>query len=204
MSSREGLKSNGRDALAARFTRAGSAEGGRAFVALVQLFNLCFDASDLQLYGLACQSFNSRERPMVVTLKKLSAAVEANPDFAKRPVEGGCELDSNSEELAEMKRLFEFIGQYVVLFQEIEAKLDEIVMLAVGLDRRHITDPMISFLSYAEKVEFVHSIVESSAIANGQPFETEWLESFGEVMQRLRRAATQRNKLVHSLYILIL
>jgi hypothetical protein len=139
---------------------------------------------------------------MVVTLKKLMAAIEADPEFAKRPNGRSSEPESDPRTAAEITRLFQFIGTYVVLFQEIEAKLDQIILVAIGHDRSHIGEGVVSFLSHAQKIDLIHAIVRSSAIANGDPFRAEWLTSFDEVIQRLKVEGTRRNKIVHSVYIL--
>jgi hypothetical protein len=98
--------------------------------------------------------------------------------------------------------LFEFIGTYVVLVQDIEAKLDQIITMAVGRDKPHIGEYIVSTLSHSQKIDFVQAIVKSSAIANGDPFRAEWLTSFDELIQRLRAEGTRRNGIVHSVYIL--
>ena len=72
----------------------------------------------------------------------------------------------------------------------------------MGHDRSHIGEGVICFLSHVQKIELIHAIVRSSAIANGDPFRTEWLTSFDKVIQRLKVEGTRRNKIVHSVYIL--
>jgi hypothetical protein len=138
---------------------------------------------------------------MAVTFKSLLAAMEADPDFAKRLVAQPDPLDDNPAATEEMTRLFRFIGTYVVGFQDIEAKLDQIIALAIGLDRWHISHAVISYLSHAQKIDLIQNIVQSSAIADEDPFRTDWLASFEKLFQRLKQEATRRNKIVHSLYI---
>ncbi|MGD0185210.1 MAG: hypothetical protein ABSC25_08155 [Roseiarcus sp.] len=139
---------------------------------------------------------------MVVTFKKLMAAIEADPEFAKQSVARSPEPEGDPRTTVEITRLFQFIGTYVVLFQDIEAKLDQIIMIAIGHDRPHVSEGVVSLLSHAQKIDLIHAIVRSSAIANGDPFRAEWLASFEDVIQRLKAEATRRNKIVHSAYIL--
>ena len=47
---------------------------------------------------------------MVVTLKKLMAAIEADPEFAKRPIGRTPEAENDPRTAAEITRLFQFIG----------------------------------------------------------------------------------------------
>lgn len=138
---------------------------------------------------------------MVVTFKKLMAAIEADSEFAKRSAERPPEPQGDLKTTAEITRLFQFIGTYIVIFQDIEAKLDQIILLAIGHVRWHIGQGVVSFLSHAQKIDLVHTVVMASAIKNGDPLRTEWLTSFEEVVQRLKTEAGRRNKIVHSLYI---
>ena len=102
---------------------------------------------------------------------------------------------------AEIERLFQFIGSYVVVFQDVESKLDQIIQLAIGHDRWHVSHGVTALLSNSQKIDLVQSVVHSSAIRDGtQPREV-WVESFDQIIQRLRAEATRRNKIVHSLYI---
>ena len=91
--------------------------------------------------------------------------------------------DNNPAATEEMTRLVQFIGTYVVVFQDIEAKLDQIIGLAVGLDRWHIGHAVVSLLSNAQKIDLVQGMVQSSAISDEDPFRTDWLASFDKVIQ---------------------
>jgi hypothetical protein len=138
---------------------------------------------------------------MVVTWQRLVAAIEQNPEFKDRPAELPVLDEGEQKEKAEVERLFQFIGMYVVVFQDVESKLDQIIQLAIGLDRRHVSHGVIAVLSNSQKIDLVQSIVHSSEIVDGSPAQGAWVTSFDEVMQRLRAEATRRNKIVHSLYI---
>jgi hypothetical protein len=138
---------------------------------------------------------------MVVTWKSLVAAIEQNPGLKKMSA-GPPILDKEEQqEKAEVERLFHFIGMYVVVFQDVESKLDQIIQLAIGLDRRHVSHGVIALLSNSQKIDLCQLIVHSSEIADGSPAQEAWVTSFDEVMQRLRAEAARRNKIVHSLYI---
>lgn len=138
---------------------------------------------------------------MVVTWKSLVAAIERNPEIKNMSAEPPVLDEEEKKEKAEIERLFHFIGAYVVVFQDVESKLDQIIQLAIGLDRRHVSHGIIALLSNSQKIDLVQSMVHSSEIADGSPYQEMWVTSFDEVMQRLRAEATRRNKIVHSLYI---
>jgi hypothetical protein len=138
---------------------------------------------------------------MVVTWKSLVDAIERDPEFKRKLEEGSTADEIDAKEKAEVERLFQFIGAYVVVFQDIESKLDQIIQLAIGLDRQHVGHGVIALLSNSQKIDLVQSIVHSSDIADESPPQEEWIDSFDEVMQRARAEATRRNKIVHSVYL---
>ncbi|MGY4484779.1 hypothetical protein ACVWWR_003970 [Bradyrhizobium sp. LM3.2] len=141
---------------------------------------------------------------MVITWKSLVAAIERNPERKNIPAELPVLGEGEQKEKAGIERLFQFIGMYVVVFQDVESKLDQIIQLAIGLERRHVGHGVIALLSNSQKIDLVQSIVHSSEIADGSPAQEAWVTSFDEVMQRLRAEATRRNKIVHSLSIFLI
>lgn len=138
---------------------------------------------------------------MVVTWKKLMAAIEHDPAFKERAAAPELLTAEDSRAKAEVAQLFQFIGAYIVVFQDIESKLDQIIQLAIGLERWHVSHGVVALLSNSQKIDLAQSIVQSSAIASGATFQKEWVKSFDEVIQRLKAEGTRRNKIVHSLYI---
>jgi hypothetical protein len=150
---------------------------------------------------IACMRKNYGEVRMVVTWKKLMAAIERDPAFKERAATPEQLTSEKSKATADVERLFQFVGAYVVVFQDIEAKLDQIIQLAVGHERWHVSHGVTAHLSNSQKIDLVHSIVHASAIASGNEFQKEWVTSFDEIVQRLKTEGTRRNKIVHSLYI---
>ncbi len=138
---------------------------------------------------------------MVVTWKSLMAAIEQDPELRARAAERPAENQDDPKEQAEIKRLFHFIGSYVVVFQDIDSKLDQIIQLAIGQDRWHVSHSVITLLSHSQKIDLVRAVVHSSQIADGTEHRQRWIESFDEVIKRVRAEASRRNKIVHSLYI---
>jgi hypothetical protein len=138
---------------------------------------------------------------MVVTWKKMMAAIERDPAFKDRLANPESLTPQEAKAKTETERLFQFIGAYIVVFQDIEAKLDQIIQLAIGLERWHVSHGVIAHLSNSQKIDLVHSIVHASAIASGNTFERDWISSFDEIIYRLKGEAARHNKIVHSLYI---
>ncbi|MGJ4890157.1 hypothetical protein ACQR1Y_18290 [Bradyrhizobium sp. HKCCYLRH3099] len=136
---------------------------------------------------------------MVVTWRGLVTAIEQDPEL-KGAFTGPPVRDEKMEK-AEIERLFQFIGAYVVAFQDVESKLDQIIQLAIGLDRPHVSHCVIRTLSNSQKTDLIQSVVHSSEVADGSPSQRAWLASFDEVLKRLRAEASRRNKIVHSMYI---
>jgi hypothetical protein len=132
---------------------------------------------------------------MVVTWKSLVAAIEKNPEVKNAVAEPPVLDEEGQKEKAGIERLFQFIGMYVVVFQDVESKLDQIIQFSIGLDRRHVSHGVIALLSNSQKIDLVQSIVHSSEIADRSPVQEAWVTSFDEVMQRLRAEATRRNRL---------
>jgi hypothetical protein len=138
---------------------------------------------------------------MVVTWKNLMAAIEQDPELKNKATEPAVQDEDNPKEKAEIERLFHFIGAYVVFFQDVEAKLDEIIQLAVGLDRWHVSHSVTALLSNSQKIDLVQSVVHRSEVADDSERQQKWVKAFDEVIQRLRTEAARRNRIVHSLYI---
>jgi hypothetical protein len=139
----------------------------------------------------------------MVRIKELLKAVTDNPDFQKRmaaqPVKN--ETAEEKAEREELDRLYRFIGLYVIIFQQVEAELDQIILLVVGQDRWHVGQSIVTLLSNSAKIDLIQSIVKSSALSSGSEAQQEWLKSFDHVLQELRSEGAQRNKIVHSIYL---
>ena len=100
-----------------------------------------------------------------------------------------------------MEAFYGFVGFFVSTFQMIEAKFDEIILICVGAEKWHIGQSVVSVLSNREKIEFVHSMVMSSAISDGTTRQREWLVAFEKIIQRVKELGDRRNKIVHSTYL---
>lgn len=152
------------------------------------------------LAGVFWQRLMKVGHRMVVTFKSIMDAMGADPEFAKRLAAHTPQPD-DPKTSAEIANLCQFIGTYIVVFQDIEAKLDQIISLAIGLERWHVSQNVLSFLSHVQKIEFVQNTLQSSALADGDPIYAEWLAHFDKLVQQLKEEATRRNKIVHSLYL---
>ena len=109
----------------------------------------------------------------------------------------------------DVERLFSFVGQYVVLFQQIETTLDEIIILSTLAGsvsetyRRttYNTRCLLSQLSNRSRIECVRTIVLGSGVNSDVPDQRIWIEQFRELLRRIEKEAEFRNSLVHSRYL---
>lgn len=99
------------------------------------------------------------------------------------------------------ERLFQFIGKYVVFFQDIESEIDQTLLLLVGHERWHLGTKIAARLSVSDKIDLLHSTVASSELAAGTELQKSWVVSFEEVMNELKSENARRNRIVHSLYL---
>ena len=88
-----------------------------------------------------------------------------------------------------------FLGKYVSTFQYIKGKLDQILQLAIGQERFHVSHSILTKLSNRDKIDVIQSIVSSSKIASKN---TEWINNFNRLINRLREEGSRRNKILHS------
>jgi hypothetical protein len=99
------------------------------------------------------------------------------------------------------EQLFQFIGKYVVFFQNIEAEIDQTLLLLIGHERWHLGTKIVARLSISDKIDLLHSTVVSSELAVGTELQKAWVASFEEMMNELKSENARRNKIVHSLYL---
>ena len=94
-----------------------------------------------------------------------------------------------------------FIGRYLLIFQYIEDKIDQMLLLGADLNRRHVGNSFLAAMSYRQKVEALSGIVHTSKIAQGNETQAKWVKSFGRLVKRWQDEGTRRNGIVHSLHL---
>jgi hypothetical protein len=102
---------------------------------------------------------------------------------------------------ADTEAMFAEIGRYVVFFQWIEGKLDQILLLGWGHENWTASQAKLSRMSNSAKIEEVQSLVLNSpdfARVHSRP---DWCMHFNRVVKRLHDERHRRNRLVHSQYL---
>lgn len=100
----------------------------------------------------------------------------------------------------EAERLYQFIGQYVIAFQWLEGKVEEMLLLARGQANREETFAWLARKTNNSKIEEFQKCV-----SGGEAFREisidGWAERFGEVIARLHDERRRRNGLLHAQYL---
>lgn len=99
------------------------------------------------------------------------------------------------------EKLSLFIGRYILTFQYVESKIDQMLLLATDLNRWHVGQTLLARMGYRQKVDALSAIVHSSKIARGTEHQRAWTESFDRLVKRLQDEGTRRNDIVHSLHM---
>jgi hypothetical protein len=107
---------------------------------------------------------------------------------------------TDAEIEAEDERFFATIGKYVIFFQEVEGKVDQILLLAWGLENWTANQAKLARLSNKEKIDAVQDVVLTSPIYARARERPEWLAFFTTVVQCLQAARELRNSMLHSYY----
>lgn len=139
----------------------------------------------------------------MIRIKDLLKAVVDSPDFRDGLLSRGAapETEEERKEQEELGALFKFIGFYIVTFQQVEAELDQIILLILGQERWHVGQGVAALLSNSQKIDLVQTMVLSSALSNGTEFQQKWTKDFNSLLSEVRQEGTRRNTIVHSLYL---
>lgn len=97
--------------------------------------------------------------------------------------------------------LFAAIGRYLVTFQWIEGKLDQILLLGWGHDHWAASQAKLATMKNDEKIGAVRKLVfESPAFARSQE-DRDWCDKFERLLGRLHEERVRRNSLAHSQFL---
>lgn len=102
---------------------------------------------------------------------------------------------------ADTEAMFATIGRYVIFFQWVEGKLDQILLLGWGHENWTASQDKLAKMSNFEKVSSVREIVLNSPDFSRVHTRPEWCANFEFLIQRLNDERTRRNSLVHSQYL---
>lgn len=98
--------------------------------------------------------------------------------------------------------MFAAIGRYVFIFQYIEAKLDQILLLAYGHENRTKRQQKIAKMNFDDRIKEVTRIVLTSPDFDRVHARPGWVQSFQALMSAVDRERIRRNELLHSQYIM--
>lgn len=93
-----------------------------------------------------------------------------------------------------------FIGNYIVIFQDIERRLDNILHCAFGELTWDINNIIFAELSYHSKIKCVRSIVNLCQERAKNEDVERWMPHFNDVMVKCTKEAETRNSIVHAAY----
>lgn len=102
---------------------------------------------------------------------------------------------------ADTEAMFATIGRYLVIFQWIEGKLDQILLLAWGFENCEANQSRLAKMSNFEKTCALRDIVLASPDFSRIHTRTEWRAGFEILISRLHEERSRRNVLVHSQYL---
>jgi hypothetical protein len=99
---------------------------------------------------------------------------------------------------ADAEELFTTLGRYWIIFQWIEARLDQILLLGRGQQNWKRTQKKLAGMTNSDKIEAVEALVlRASDFARVHTRPT-WVEQFKSVIQALHEERNHRNSLIHS------
>lgn len=96
--------------------------------------------------------------------------------------------------------LVKAIGKYIILFQQLEAKIDTIFLL-FSRDSFSFGQIIRSQLSNREKIEAISTYVNENISSHKDEFSIDWLKGFNDLIGRIKSISERRNKIVHSTYL---
>ena len=101
----------------------------------------------------------------------------------------------------EVDRIYRFLGQYIAIFQWVEAQLDQILLLAYGHENWTETQRKLAGMRNVDRIDAVEAIVKAPSPFGRRLGRPEWIEDFSTLIMRLRQEGQRRNGIVHSQYL---
>ena len=110
-------------------------------------------------------------------------------------------VDADRRAHEEADRLYRFLGQYVAIFQWMEAQLDQILLLAYGYENWVSTQTKLAGMRNIDKINAVEAVVTAPSPFGRRPGRHKWAAGFATLIERLRQEGRRRNRIVHSQYL---
>lgn len=109
-------------------------------------------------------------------------------------------MENDSESDVEAGRIYRFIGEYVVIFQWLEAKVEEVILLGRGHQHWKDTASWLAKNTNAQKVDCFIELVTAP-----EPFQPQAIEGFQSRLKvlgdRLHGERHRRNSVLHSKFL---
>lgn len=102
--------------------------------------------------------------------------------------------------LEEADRLFRFVGEYVISFQWLEGKIDEIVLLSRGTENWSESQYWMAGKSNAEKIEVLKSLALSEEVVAKITLH-DWSTRVYNLVERLHDERRRRNSILHAQFM---
>jgi hypothetical protein len=115
--------------------------------------------------------------------------------MAQTPISASSWTDSDTE------AMFAAVGKYLIIFQWIEGKLDQILLLGWGYENWIASQAKLAKMSNFEKVNTVRELVFSSPDFARVYTRPDWCADFERLIGRLHDERSRRNSIVHSQYL---
>lgn len=102
---------------------------------------------------------------------------------------------------ADTDAMFATLGRYVLIFQWVEGKLDQILLLGWGYENWEASQVKLAKMTNHEKVHAVEEVVLCSDEFSRVHARPEWCSHFKLLVERLHNERKRRNSMVHSQYL---
>lgn len=108
---------------------------------------------------------------------------------------------AEDEHKSASEQFFATVGQYIITFQFLEAKIEECLLLWWGHENWQASRMKLASMTNKKKVDALWSEFRGN-VANERGRERpEWIDRFEEIVTRMHLERRRRNKLVHSHYL---
>lgn len=101
---------------------------------------------------------------------------------------------------SEIESVYNFVGRYVIVFQEIEGRIDEILILARGQERRGECLSWLAKKTFEVKLTALKRTLKAEQCFRTSDLEG-WNEMFQSVIWRLDAERLRRNGILHSRFL---
>ena len=106
----------------------------------------------------------------------------------------------NADAVQEAERFYRFVGAYVISFQWLESKIDEIFLLARGQDVRADTFNWLAQKSNAQKIDAFQKLIVAGSPFRHVPIDG-WYDQLSKVVERLHQERRRRNSILHAQFL---